>query len=367
MEKTKFKLEATDGRARAGKFTTSRGEIYTPVFMPVGTYASVKSVSPRELEDLTAQIILSNTFHLMLRPGVEVIKKHKTLHHFMGWNGPILTDSGGFQIYSLGTNAVVEEEGAYFKSPVNGDKVFLSPEGSIETQRILGSDIAMCFDECTPYSHDKTMVRSSMELSMRWAARSKEAFDENFGALFGIVQGGMFPDMREESAKFLVSLDFSGYAIGGLSVGESKEEMELITRETTTYLPEEKPRYLMGVGSPLDLVRAVESGVDMFDCVLPTRNARNGHLFTNNGVVRIRNAANRYSSSPIDEDCNCYTCQNFSRSYLHHLDRCNEMLGARLQTIHNLHFYLQLMQNMRSAILAGEFQAFKRQLISAYG
>jgi len=367
MIETKFELEAKDGVARAGKLTTTRGDISTPVFMPVGTYASVKSVSPKDLEELNTQIILSNTFHLMLRPGVEVIKKHGSLHHFINWDKPILTDSGGFQIYSLGANAKVDEEGAYFKSPVNGDKVFLSPEQSIEVQRILGSDLVMCFDECTPYSQDEAMVRRSMELSMRWAVRSKEAFGVNPGGLFGIVQGGMFSDMREESAKFLVKLGFSGYAIGGLSVGESKKEMELITRHTTSYLPEDKPRYLMGVGSPSDLVRAVDSGVDMFDCVLPTRNARNGYLFTHNGVVRIRNASHRYSLNPIDEDCKCYTCNHFSRSYLHHLDRCNEMLGAQLQSIHNLHFYLELMQKMRTSIIAGSFQELKSQLISVYG
>ena len=366
MIEAKFTLEAKDGLARAGKITTTRGEISTPVFMPVGTYASVKSVSPKDLKELNAQIILSNTFHLMLRPGMEIIKKHGSLHRFMNWDKPILTDSGGFQIYSLGANAKVDEEGAHFKSPVNGDKVFLSPEQSIEVQKILGADLVMCFDECTPYSHDESMVRRSMELSMRWALRSKEAFGANPGALFGIVQGGMFPDMREESAKFLVNLGFSGYAIGGLSVGESKKEMELMTRHTTAYLPEDKPRYLMGVGSPSDLVRAVDSGVDMFDCVLPTRNARNGHLFTHNGVVRIRNAVNRCSLGPIDEDCKCYTCKHFSKSYLHHLDRCNEMLGAQLQTIHNLYFYLELMQKMRASIIAGSFLEFKSKLISAY-
>ncbi len=367
MSEAKFKLEAKDGLARAGRITTARGDISTPVFMPVGTYASVKSISPKDLEEMRAQIILSNTFHLMLRPGVEVIKKHGTLHDFMNWNKPILTDSGGFQIYSLGVNAKVDEDGAHLKSPVNGDKVFLSPEQSIEVQRILGSDLVMCFDECTPYSQDKTKVSRSMELSMRWAVRSKEAFGENPGALFGIVQGGMFPDMREESANFLVNLGFSGYAIGGLSVGESKKEMELMTRHTTAFLPEDKPRYLMGVGSPTDLVRAVDSGVDMFDCVLPTRNARNGHLFTHNGVVKIRNAANRYSLNPIDEECKCYACEHFSRAYLHHLDRCNEMLGAQLQTIHNLHFYLELMEKMRSSIISGSFREFKSQLISVYG
>mgnify|MGYP001215088595 CR=1 FL=1 len=367
MSQLEFTLEAKDGGARAGKLKMPRGVIETPVFMPVGTYGAVKSLSPDELSDLGAQIILSNTFHLMLRPGMEVIQRHGSIHNFIGWDKPILTDSGGFQVYSLGKNTELTEEGVFFRSPVNGDKVFLSPEESIRIQGILGSDIVMCFDECTAYSQDIKLVKKSMELSMRWAARCKNSSLGISGSLFGIVQGGMFTALREESVGYLLDIGFDGYAIGGLSVGEPKEEMEAITAHTAGCLPDNKPRYLMGVGSPSDLVRAVDAGVDMFDCVLPTRNARNGHLFSSNGVVRIRNASNRHSTAPIELDCSCYTCQRFSRSYLHHLDRCNEMLGARLNTIHNVHFYLQLMKKMRSSIFEGTFGSLKRQLISVFG
>ncbi|MEC9248333.1 MAG: tRNA guanosine(34) transglycosylase Tgt [Pseudomonadota bacterium] len=366
MSNLEFIVEAESGRARAGKIKTTRGVIETPVFMPVGTYGSVKSLSPDDLLNLGAQIILSNTFHLMLRPGVEIIKAHGSIHGFIGWQKPMLTDSGGFQVYSLGENSVVQEAGVSFRSPINGDKIFLSPEDAIRIQQVLGADIAMCFDECTPYSLDKDFVRGSMETSMRWAARSKVAFGDNRSALFGIVQGGMFPDLREESVSSLIDIGFDGYAIGGLSVGEPKEDMERITRVTADLLPRDKPRYLMGVGSPEDLIKAVDSGVDMFDCVLPTRNARNGHLFSKNGVVRIRNATNRLSTVPIDSGCACYTCGRFSRSFLHHLDRCNEILGARLNTIHNLHFYFELMKKIRSSIFRGSFEDIKEQLISVF-
>ena len=366
MSNIEFIIQAESGRARAGTIKTKRGVIETPVFMPVGTYGNVKSLSPDDLLNLGAQIMLSNTFHLMLRPGADIIKAHGSIHGFIGWQKPILTDSGGFQVYSLGRNSVVQEAGVSFKSPVNGDKIFLSPENAIGIQQILGADIAMCFDECTPYSHDKGFVSRSMETSMRWAARSKDAFGDYHSALFGIVQGGMFPSLREESVSSLIDIGFDGYAIGGLSVGEPKEEMERITRVTTDLLPRNKPRYLMGVGSPEDLIKAVDSGVDMFDCVLPTRNARNGYLFSKDGIVRIRNAANRYSTFPIDSDCTCYTCGRFSRSFLHHLDRCNEILGARLNTIHNLHFYFELMKKIRLSIFRGSFEDVKRQLISVF-
>jgi len=326
--------------------------------MPVGTYGTVKAMSPQELRDIGAQIVLGNTFHLWLRPGLEVIEAHGGLHRFMGWDGPILTDSGGFQVFSLGELRKISEEGVKFQSPVNGDKCFLSPEESMRIQRVLNSDIVMIFDECTPYPADESMAGESMRLSLRWAERSKKAHEGNPNALFGIVQGGMFEDLRDESLRELVSLEFDGYAIGGLSVGEPKEDMLRILRHTAPQLPPDKPRYLMGVGTPEDIVEAVAQGIDMFDCVMPTRNARNGHLFTRHGDVRIKNAQYRNDLRPLDEQCGCYTCRNFTRAYLHHLHRLGEILGARLNTIHNLHYYQELMGEMRTAIAMCQFDEF---------
>jgi len=357
-----FTLHHSDGLARRGTLVFERGEIQTPAFMPVGTYGSVKSLSPEEVEDLGAHIILGNTFHLMLRPGTEVIQKHGSLHDFMGWQKPILTDSGGFQVWSLAKLRKISEEGVTFRSPVNGDKIELSPERSMQVQCELGSDIVMIFDECTPYPATEKQARDSMELSLRWAKRSRSAFNElqknSDAALFGIVQGGMYPNLRRESLAGLEAIGFDGYALGGLSVGETEEECRMILDEIAHEMPEQKPRYLMGVGTPEDLVEAVKRGIDMFDCVMPTRNARNGHLFTRFGTVRIRNSKYQYDNQPIDPDCQCYTCQNYSRSYLRHLDKCNEMFGSRLNTIHNLFYYQELMQGMRSAIEQGKFDEF---------
>jgi queuine tRNA-ribosyltransferase len=353
----KFEQIAHSGTARCGRIETLHGSFDTPAFMPVGTYGSVKAVTPEQLQALGAQVVLGNTFHLMLRPGDEIIRRLGGLHGFMAWNGPILTDSGGFQVWSLGALRKLTEEGVAFRSPVNGDAVFLSPETSMNVQRNLGSDIVMVFDECTPYPATEAEARTSMELSMRWARRSRLAHDGNPNALFGIVQGGMFTDLRSESLEGLVEIGFDGYAIGGLSVGEPKNEMTRVLEDLLPRMPEQAPRYLMGVGTPADLVHAVALGVDMFDCVLPTRNARNGYLFTSRGVVKIRNARHRGNQAPLDGDCACYTCSNFARGYLHHLDRCGEMLGATLMTIHNLHYYQHLMARLRSAIQDGTFGA----------
>jgi queuine tRNA-ribosyltransferase len=360
-----FELLRTEGRARRGRLTLNHGVVETPVFMPVGTYGTVKGVMPASLEAMGAQIILGNTFHLWLRPGLEILQQFGGLHRFEGWRRPILTDSGGFQVWSLGDMRKISEEGVRFASPVNGDKLFLTPEVSMQIQRVLDSDIVMQFDECTPYEtkgHVTTEkeARASMELSLRWARRCLAEFQrlQNPNALFGIVQGGMFEALREESLASLVELDLPGYAIGGVSVGEPKEDMQRIVAHTPHRLPEHKPRYLMGVGTPEDIVEGVANGVDMFDCVMPTRNARNGHLFTRFGDLRLRNARYRTDERPIDETCACPTCAGFSRAYLHHLDRCNEMLGPMLASIHNLHYYLNLMREVRQALDAGTFAAF---------
>ena len=363
-----FKLLKTDGHARRGRLTLNHGVVETPIFMPVGTYGTVKGVTPQSLDDMGAQIILGNTFHLWMRPGLDVVKQFGGLHRFEAWNKPILTDSGGFQVWSLGEMRKISEEGVKFASPVNGDKLFLTPEISMQIQTLLNSDIVMQFDECTPYDtkgHITTEAeaRFSMELSRRWALRCKAEFArlENPNALFGIVQGGMFEHLRQESLDSLVEMDFPGYAVGGVSVGEPKEEMLRIMAHTPHRLPADKPRYLMGVGTPEDLVEGVTQGVDMFDCVMPTRNARNGHLFTRFGDLKLRNARHRTDERPLDESCSCYTCANFSRAYLHHLERCGEMLAPMLASIHNLHYYLNLMREIREALDAGTFAAFAQQ------
>ncbi len=348
-----FELLTTDHQARRGRLHFARGTVETPAFMPVGTYGTVKAMTPEELRTLGAEIILGNTFHLMLRPGTDIISLHGDLHDFMHWEGPILTDSGGFQVFSLGEMRKISEQGVTFASPVDGSKVFMGPEESMAVQRALGSDIVMIFDECTPYPATEQQARESMELSLRWAARSKAAHGDNPNALFGIVQGGMYPQLRRESLAGLVDIGFDGYAIGGLSVGEPKEEMLHTLEAVTPHMPADRPRYLMGVGTPEDIVEAVRRGVDMFDCVLPTRNARNGHLFTSEGAVRIRNSQYQHDTRPLDPDCDCYTCRHYSRSYLRHLDKCGEILGARLNTIHNLHYYQRLMRDLRAAIQAG--------------
>lgn len=361
-----FSLTSTDKQARAGLLSVSHGVIATPVFMPVGTYGTVKAMAAEELVSIGAQIVLGNTFHLMLRPGEKVIRNHGGLHDFMSWRKPILTDSGGYQVFSLGDLRKISEEGVTFRSPINGDKIFLSPERSIEVQKWLNSDIAMVFDECTPYPANEEIARISMEMSLRWAERSKQAYEGSSNALFGIVQGGMHENLRSESAGKLRRLGFDGYAIGGLSVGEPKSDMLRIMAHTAALLPADKPRYLMGVGTPEDLLNAIAKGVDMFDCVLPTRNARNGHLYTSQGIVRIRNAEHRNSLEPLDEACACSTCQNYSRAYLHHLQRSNEILGARLNTLHNLYFYQSLMSAAREAIRDGKFEIFKNSFLQKY-
>ena len=345
-----FKVSATSGRARRGELDFPRGKVQTPAFMPVGTYGTVKGMLPRDIEEIGAEIILGNTFHLMLRPGTEVVKKHGDLHDFIQWQGPILTDSGGFQVFSLGDMRKITEKGVEFKSPIDGSPVFIDPEKSMQVQRDLGSDVVMIFDECTPYPATEKQANDSMQLSLRWAERSKQAHGDNPSALFGIVQGGMYESLRDESMAGLEEIGFDGYAIGGLSVGEPKEDMVRILEHLGEKMPADKPRYLMGVGKPADLVEAVLRGIDMFDCVMPTRNARNGHLFTSTGVIKIRNAVHRGDTAPLDENCDCYTCQNFSRGYLHHLDKCGEILGAQLNTIHNLRYYQNLMSGMRDAI-----------------
>lgn len=364
-----FQLLATEGLARRGRLTLNHGVVETPIFMPVGTYGTVKGVLPQSLVDMGAQIILGNTFHLWLRPGLDVIGQFKGLHGFEGWNKPILTDSGGFQVWSLGEMRKISEEGVKFASPVNGDKLFLTPEVSMQVQTVLNSDIVMQFDECTPYETrghltTEAEARASMELSLRWARRCQAEFTRlsNPNALFGIVQGGMFEHLREASLAALVEMDFPGYAIGGVSVGEPKEDMQRIVAHTPHRLPAHKPRYLMGVGTPEDLVDGVANGVDMFDCVMPTRNARNGHLFTRFGDLRIRNARYKTDPRPIDESCGCHACSSgTSRAYLHHLDRCGEMLGPMLTSIHNLHYYLNLMREIREALDAGAFAAWREQ------
>ncbi len=362
----KFTLLKTDGHARRGSLELAHGVIETPIFMPVGTYGSVKAMSPDELREIDAQIILGNTFHLWLRPGLEVIRKFGGLHRFMAWDRPILTDSGGFQVFSLGAMRKITEEGVKFASPINGDRLFLSPEISMQIQRVLNADIVMQFDECTPYEINGEAVTreqagQSMRLSLRWAKRSLDEFqrEANTNALFAIVQGGMYEDLRDESLAALEEMDFHGVAIGGLSVGEPKEDMQRILQHTGPKLPAHKPHYLMGVGTPEDLVEGVANGIDMFDCVMPTRNARNGWLFTRFGDLKLRNARYKDEDLPVDESCDCYTCRNFSRAYLHHLHRAGEILGARLNTIHNLHYYLQLMREMRASIDGGQFQAFR--------
>jgi len=353
-----FQVFQTDGAARRGQLTFDRGTVQTPSFMPVGTYGTVKAMTPEELRASGAEIILGNTFHLMLRPGAAIIEDHGGLHGFMHWDGPILTDSGGFQVFSLAAIRKITEAGVKFRSPVDGGMVFLGPEESMAVQRALGSDIVMIFDECTPYPATETEARQSMELSLRWARRSKTAHGDNPSALFGIVQGGIYPHLRRVSAEGLRQIGFDGYAIGGLAVGEPLAERLATLDCTTPLLPENAPRYLMGVGKPEDIVEAVRRGVDLLDCVMPTRNARNGHLFTHHGDIRIRNSQYRGDRRPLDETCGCYACQHYSRAYLRHLDQCREILGARLNTIHNLYYYQDLMRELRAAIAGQRFAAF---------
>ncbi|MGV6818272.1 MAG: tRNA guanosine(34) transglycosylase Tgt [Thiotrichales bacterium] len=361
----KFSLLNTTGRARRGRLEFPRGTVETPAFMPVGTYGTVKAMTPEEVQDSGAQIILGNTFHLMLRPGTEIISKHGNLHDFMHWEGPILTDSGGFQVFSLAQMRKITEQGVTFRSPIDGSQVELTPERSMEVQRALGSDIVMIFDECTPYPATLTEAAESMRLSLRWAERSKIAHGDNPSALFGIVQGGMHEVLRIESARGLVATGFDGYAIGGLSVGEPKEEREKVLDFTVPHLPEDKPRYLMGVGKPEDIVEGVRRGVDMFDCVIPTRNARTGFLYTSTGLLKIRNSRYQDDVRPVDENCDCYTCRNYSRAYLRHLDKCGEILGARLNTIHNLRYYQSLMQQLRQAIEEDRLEAMVAEFYAA--
>ena len=362
-----FDLISTDKIARRGRLTFDRGTVETPAFMPVGTYGTVKAMTPEELVTLGAQIILGNTFHLMLRPGTDIIRKHGDLHDFMHWQGPILTDSGGFQVFSLAKMRKITEQGVVFQSPVDGATIELTPERSMQVQRELGSDIVMIFDECTPYPATREQAQSSMELSLRWAERSKQAHQGNPSALFGIVQGGMYPDLRERSASALTAMAFDGYAIGGLSVGEPEEERNRILDHTMPHLPTQQPRYLMGVGKPEDIVEAVRRGVDMFDCVIPTRNARTGFLYTREGILRIRNSQYRADTRPVDEHCGCYTCRNYSRAYLRHLDKCGEILGSRLNTIHNLHYYQDLMREIRQAIENNRFDQFVSEFYALQG
>jgi queuine tRNA-ribosyltransferase len=357
----KFNLSQTDLLARRGRLTFTRGMIETPAFMPVGTYGTVKAMTPEELTETGAEIILGNTFHLMLRPGVKVIEAHGDLHDFMHWDKPILTDSGGFQVFSLDEMRKITEEGVHFQSPVDGRKVFMGPEESMQVQRQLGSDIVMIFDECTPYPASHAEAKTSMELSLRWAQRSKDAHGDNPSALFGIIQGGMYEQLRDVSLDALEKMGFDGYAIGGLSVGEPKEDRERILEHVVQKMPQDKPRYLMGVGKPEDIVEAVVSGIDMFDCVMPTRNARNGYLFTRQGMVKIRNERYQLDARPVDEACSCYTCRHYSRAYLRHLDKCKEILGSHLNTIHNLHYYQDLMRGLREAIANQTLTEFVRE------
>jgi queuine tRNA-ribosyltransferase len=362
-----FEVLATDGQARRGRMNFPRGTVETPAFMPVGTYGTVKAMTPEEVRGTGAEIILGNTFHLMLRPGTEIVRRHGDLHDFMNWQGPILTDSGGFQVYSLAKLRKINREGVSFQSPVNGDRIFLDPEGSIRIQRELGADIIMIFDECTPYPATAEEARESMELSLHWAMRSKEAHKGSSAALFGIVQGGMYPELREASLAGLLDIGFDGYALGGLSVGERESERMQILDSIAGRLPAGRPRYLMGVGTPLDIAEAVLRGVDMFDCVIPTRNGRNGFLYTSEGVVRLRNAEHAEDTGPLDRNCDCYTCRHYSRAYLRHLDKCNEILGARLNTLHNLHFYQRLMRDLRQAIETGALGPYVQSLRGIYG
>jgi queuine tRNA-ribosyltransferase len=361
-----FELLATDGQARRACLHFPRGTVETPAFMPVGTYGSVKAMTPEQVRATGADIILGNTFHLMLRPGTEIIAAHGGLHQFMHWERPILTDSGGFQVFSLGKTRKISEAGATFRSPIDGAKVFLGPEESMSVQRALDADIVMIFDECTPFPATEPQVRDSMELSLRWAVRSKTAHADNPAALFGIVQGGMYEHLRQVSLAGLLEIGFDGYAIGGLSVGEPKAEMQRILAFITPQLPADKPRYLMGVGTPADIIEAVRTGIDMFDCVMPTRNARNGYLFTRTGIVRIRNSQYRHDTAPLDPACDCYTCQHYSRAYLHHLDRAHEILGSHLNTLHNLHYYQQLMQNLRQAIAGQRLEQFAHDFYATF-
>ena len=361
-----FELLKNDAAARRGRLTFERGTVETPAFMPVGTYGTVKAMTPENVRDTGAEILLGNTFHLMLRPGTEVIRAHGDLHDFMQWQGPILTDSGGFQVWSLSERRKITEKGVTFASPVDGARVFLGPEESMAVQAALGSDIVMCFDECTPYPATEAQAKASMELSMRWAARCREAHGDSSSALFGIVQGGMYEHLRQQSARALIDVGFDGYAIGGLSVGEPEHERELVLGYTLPELPGDKPRYLMGVGRPQDIIAAVLHGVDMFDCVMPTRNARNGYYFTSRGVLKIRNARFQMDTGPVDENCGCYTCRNYSRAYLKHLDRCKEMLGSHLATVHNLYFYQQLMAGLRTAIESDSLEKFAHGFLDSY-
>ena len=361
-----FETLASDGAARRGKLTTRHGSVQTPAFMPCGTYGTVKGMTPRRLDEVGTQMLLGNTFHLMLRPGDETIRNLGGLHGFMHWQRPILTDSGGYQVFSLRELRTVSAQGVVFRSPINGDRVELTPERSVAVQHNLGSDVVMAFDECTPYPASKDEAAASMHLSMRWARRCRERHGDHPSLLFGIVQGGMFDDLRTESVCELVDVGFAGYAIGGLSVGEPKEEMNAVLAHIAPRLPADKPRYLMGVGTPQDLLHGVALGIDLFDCVLPTRNARNGYLFTSSGIVKIRNAAHRTDPAPIDAACDCYACVHFSRAYLHHLDRCGEMLGGVLMTIHNLRYYHRLMAGLRTAIEAGTLAQFTRTAFSGW-
>ncbi|MDK8754568.1 tRNA guanosine(34) transglycosylase Tgt [Acinetobacter radioresistens] len=366
----KFEKLSQSGRARRGRLTLEHGVVETPVFMPVGTYGTVKGMLPRDIEEIQAQIILGNTFHLYLRPGLDVVKEHRGLHEFIKWDKPILTDSGGFQVFSLGAMRKIKEEGVTFRSPIDGSKVFLSPEVSMEIQKVLNSDIVMIFDECTPYPATHEEAQKSLQLSLRWAKRCKTHHHEvldNKNALFGIIQGGMYEDLRDESLEGLLEIGFDGYAIGGLSVGEPKEEMIKVLDYLPNKMPHDKPRYLMGVGKPEDIVEGIRRGVDMFDCVMPTRNARNGHYFVTDGLVRIRNSKYRHDQNPLDPHCDCYTCKNFTRAYLFHLEKCGEMLGSMLGTIHNLRYYQRFTQDIRDALDNGTFEAFVEDFYTRRG
>lgn len=369
----RYSIETTNNLARVGSITLKKGKIITPAFMPVGTYGAVKSVTPEEVVESKADIILGNTFHLMLRPGSDIIKQHGGLHEFMNWKGPILTDSGGFQVFSLASLRTVSEEGVTFRSPIDGNEIFLSPELSMEIQHDLNSDITMIFDECTKYPANEEIAKQSMELSLRWAERSKQRFEElrnkdpNRGeAIFGIIQGGMYEELRRQSLRGLEALNFDGYAIGGLAVGESESERLKVLQDIIPYMEENKPRYLMGVGTPLDIAESVKLGIDMFDCVIPTRHARNGHLFTHRGVIKIRNAAHAKNTETLDPECDCYTCKNYSLAYLRHLEKSNEMLGSRLSTIHNLHYYQTVMMNIREHIKMDSLESYIDHLRSIY-
>ena len=361
-----YTLIKEDGSARRGEVLTPHGSFQTPAFMPVGTYGAVKSLTPEHLSQLGAEIVLSNTYHLMQRPGVDIIRDHGGLHEFMGWDKPILTDSGGYQVFSLAKNRKITEEGVKFNSPLNGDRLFLSPESCMDLQKQYGVDIAMVLDECTPYPVEKSVAESSMRLSSRWAQRCRDSFVSDKQSLFGIIQGGVFKELRDESLEILTGIGFEGYAIGGLSVGESKSELKEIVSYITPKMPISAPRYLMGVGTPLDIANAVEQGVDMFDCVIPTRHARNGYLYTSTGEVKIRNSKHKNDFNPLDDSCSCYTCSNFTKSYLHHLDKTKEILGSTLNTIHNLHFYQKLMRDLRLAIETGTLQPFLNEFRSTW-